>query len=580
MSTGGTFIIQTNDGKQDDMMMAPRFLNSRLDKIQRLRAQDPTVDDPTPSLVDIEKTHHIFMNAHFKPFVSMAYEYQVVNTTQVQLGGNVQFSLPLYGDYIHDITVHLTLDAVSSTNTGSGNRLLRYCDYPGERILKTVQFTVNGNDLDKYESETYPFYREFQLKPGKKSGYDRMMGQQTKIEATRNTSTGRGSGVQEKISVVNGHQTPKASQQALDLWVPLLFWFCLDSRLSLISVAIPYGQRFINLQLANANELLQHLGVAAQDDSPGTNPVPVPNVSKCELYVNNIFCTPEIHAIIVKRIGFNLIRVFRYQKIVKNVPSDRILMSSFKWPIETIYCGARPLANFDVTSTKMLDSWHMFGVNTAVTAQSGAADTNQLLLGALANNPAQAADYTAAFTRMDGQTTGLDFAVALGVPGATVLSVTQINTVLSRAGYTPLSGTFANPAAPLNIEVRAALPRGSVLSYNTCAPNIDTLEVEAHGVQLYKAYPVKLYNSYLPFHFGDTDIQTPSDCGKFMIPFNLYPGTYQPSGHVNVSRAREFYLNYVSTTISQNSQAELFFIGIAINFLLISDGAAVLRYST
>jgi hypothetical protein len=28
------------------------------------------------------------------------------------------------------------------------------------------------------------------------------------------------------------------------------------------------------------------------------------------------------------------------------------------------------------------------------------------------------------------------------------------------------------------------------------------------------------------------------------IPFCLYPNDYQPSGHINVSRAREFYLNY------------------------------------
>jgi hypothetical protein len=57
-----------------------------------------------------------------------------------------------------------------------------------------------------------------------------------------------------------------------------------------------------------------------------------------------------------------------------------------------------------------------------------------------------------------------------------------------------------------------------------------------------------------------------------MLNFCLYPGTYQPSGHLNVSRARELYLEYVSSYVSQASPADLLVLGRAINFLLISDG--------
>ncbi len=34
------------------------------------------VPDPTPTLVELEKTHILFVNAHFKPFAAIAYEYQ------------------------------------------------------------------------------------------------------------------------------------------------------------------------------------------------------------------------------------------------------------------------------------------------------------------------------------------------------------------------------------------------------------------------------------------------------------------------------------------------------------------------
>ena len=42
----------------------------------------------------------------------------------------------------------------------------------------------------------------------------------------------------------------------MELFVPLLFWYNKDVRLAVPSVAIPYGQRFINIELAQAYELV------------------------------------------------------------------------------------------------------------------------------------------------------------------------------------------------------------------------------------------------------------------------------------------------------------------------------------
>jgi len=111
------------------------------------------------------------------------------------------------------------------------------------------------------------------------------------------SGAGRGAGVREQIQINDGPQTPKVVQPAIDLWVPLLFWFNQDPRLSIPSVSIPYGQRFIDVTLANANQILQHVGYTAGDDAPGNNPPPVPNVQVCELYINNIFVNPEIKVV-------------------------------------------------------------------------------------------------------------------------------------------------------------------------------------------------------------------------------------------------------------------------------------------
>jgi hypothetical protein len=71
MATGGIFQLITNDGKQDRMLMATALLNKRLLEIERMRSQNPQIKDPTPTLVDIERTHILFMNAHFNVLVNL-----------------------------------------------------------------------------------------------------------------------------------------------------------------------------------------------------------------------------------------------------------------------------------------------------------------------------------------------------------------------------------------------------------------------------------------------------------------------------------------------------------------------------
>jgi hypothetical protein len=109
---------------------------------------------------------------------------------------------------------------------------------------------------------------------------------------------------------------------------------------------------------------------------------------------------------------------------------------------------------------------------------------------------------------------------------------------------------------------------------------VDDVTIVAHGINIYDKFPTKFYNAYTSYHYGGPNINTPQDSGLVFVPFALYPGTYQPSGHINVSRAREFYLNYDSSVISSATPGTLVVIASAINFLLISDGSAVLRYST
>jgi hypothetical protein len=110
---------------------------------------------------------------------------------------------------------------------------------------------------------------------------------------------------------------------------------------------------------------------------------------------------------------------------------------------------------------------------------------------------------------------------------------------------------------------------------------LDKLQLQAHGVDVYKETNAAFFNAYTTYHYGGPNINAPADVGSLFVPFCLYPGTYQPSGHINVSRAREIYLKYTSNYFGANAvSGMLVVLASAINFLLISDGSAVLRYST
>ena len=119
---------------------------------------------------------------------------------------------------------------------------------------------------------------------------------------------------------------------------------------------------------------------------------------------------------------------------------------------------------------------------------------------------------------------------------------------------------------------------GYILS--TQEGHVGKLSITAHGVPLYNNLPSKFFNTYVPFLYGGWNVVTPTDPGLYMITFNLYPGTYQPSGHINVSRAREFYIAYDSSYVGSSTTADLVVNAVAINFLLVSDGSATLRYAT
>jgi hypothetical protein len=636
MATGAVFTIITNDGKQERILNATAHLHDRLATIQRLKLEQnmamygPLAFDDIrnlPTLVDIEKTHVLFTNAHFKPFAAIGLEYSKVACTSgvATLGSTLTFSIPQFGDFFHDISFHcvlqqptLTVDNGVSTSDAPA---MRWCSWPGERLLKSVSQEVNNNPLDKYSNLATVSHREYRVAPNKRLAWMRCVGQQEETVATLRQPDWVGSGsaaVSHQLSsrVTTGPQTPSSQKTGtLELIVPLLFWYNKDIRLAVPSIALPFGQRFINIDLAPQNELV---GLVPRGTGTWSNPngsLGAVTVTKAELYINNIFMNPEIHKIYIQRVGFSLIRVHREQTFTADKSTDQLLCQNLKWPIEYMFVGCKVKDYYAPTSNALmqqnLDSWDKYGaytwnqhkttgynspskqlaLNSSATALSIESDDGVITLSGAG------ATFVGLFPRDFPTETGVTGASnGVGGPGQTrTLQTVPANTVLEIAGTRyKVTANVANGATTATVfpkppaDVTAVNPStvfwvtddGQEWQSKSWRTTLDSISLVAHGVDIFKEFPSGFYNAYLPYHYGGPNLNAPTDVGSLFVTFCLYPGTYQPSGHINLSRAREFYIKYSSSVISNTVPGYFVIIASAINFLLITDGSAILRYST
>ncbi len=654
MSSGAVFQIIANEGRTDRLLLATSLLNQRIKDIQCARSRAGKADC-WPTLVDIERTHVLFTNAHFKPYVAMAYEYRKVKVQNGNpaFGTSVTFSIPQIGDFFFDMVIRAAMSKASCpaqqtpaqlaaadpaghpqygdvkpvfhANTAAGgtsifyrlvdyagsllatggdgtttaktcaagkdrplglggvldasySNLVHLCEFPGNRLFKEVKFEVNESVLDKYDDTCSMMVQKYCVPPNKKVGYYKMHGQELPTEcwsapspsiSLRNSEDGfqilpanRPSILNAPTDVanpyavfptsarylrqvLNGPQTPKVEQPALELLHKLHFWFNNDVRLAIPSVSIPYGQRYITASIApkeqiyyeypgcyveqlitstavnNAGELTAGNSVAKYFPymNPSTSGVDV-SITDLELYINNIFVNPEVHDIYIRRIGFSLIRVHLYTSLTTtDADNGEKMLNQLKWPVEYIMCGIRPKWNISASNSYAWRDWHRL-------------------------------------TKVD---TGVMYNQRVTVPYVTTTAGGQgeVDAVYELAKHPMVDDKFV-------VEV----------------PTVSTLKVVAHGVTLYDEYNTSFHNVYLPYHYGGANLNTPEDSGVFFINFCLYPGTYQPSGHFNISRAREFSLQWKTPYVTSAHPGDLIVVASAINFLLISDGSAVLRFST
>ncbi len=143
----------------------PDLIQQVLEQILALQNQiDVLQQQPAePTINDIKETHAFFLTETFKPIVSVGHWYSKINNNiQPLLGGGLKLKLPIYGDVFTDMVLSIRLASFSATN---GTNKVKYCDFPGHKILREVRFISNDILIDSYGSEEINFHYDFRIPP-------------------------------------------------------------------------------------------------------------------------------------------------------------------------------------------------------------------------------------------------------------------------------------------------------------------------------------------------------------------------------------------------------------------------------
>lgn len=468
---------------------------------------------------DIARTHNIPVRATYRPHVAVVAEY-----TKVGMFGGTGFLIDK--ETTIDFTLPATGDYISDVvfhveffNVGSQNPIPGTTPYIALCALPGVRLFQHVT----FESE--------------KTLVDDYTAQDynlwSKFFVDNSTSTGWRRSVGQQVPVLSsvfnpqgftqymwyaaGLQTPKYYQGNVEMFVPANFAWCVDPGCALASELVSASSRTISVRLAKLSDIF-----VAYDSTSGLQ-VPLP----------------------FSRIGMNV-----------TMYVDELRVPPFVYDILQRRQPGQP-----GTSAQMMRV-HRRQVAT-VTSPSGQVKLDQLkypgeflLIGARSPSNDNSPSYWPLMGAPFASTASTDLLMVIGVWNTVTSSIDLIGKVATE------NSTLVPVVTKLGLTTKA-------------------------GIRLFPFTADQFYNAYLPLRYV-TGVQpsnaatiAPVDRGAYIVPFSVYPGNMQPSGHFPFSATNgEVYLDYEAPAASPANPVEFLIVMSAINFLVRYGDSLQLLYST
>jgi hypothetical protein len=143
-------------------------------------------------------------------------------------------------DLIHDTYLVYDLPALYTNN----NIPVGWVEEVGTHIIQEISIRLDGNQLDCQRGDFMKIYSDLIMNGSKKFQWLRCVGSQSFM---LNSGQNLSDDITQQTIAINAKR----------LYIPLLFWFCLNSGLSIPLVALQYNELYIDCNYAPLNELIR-----------------------------------------------------------------------------------------------------------------------------------------------------------------------------------------------------------------------------------------------------------------------------------------------------------------------------------
>jgi hypothetical protein len=323
----GKYILQSNTGRQDKILINRKLLAERISNIRRAKCKQRKL----PALGDILPSHETFIYAHYRPIIPIAYEYELIDPfSTTGFGGELNFQLTQIADLWMDMAIYIRVrgaNCISAVDKCFHSPLLAH------RMIKKVTLRTSSSIIDEYTGDALTKFYNYNLKAGKRPKWRECVGQETPREAYFKQELS--DEYREVKMIADGLQTPKNDHGEFELWIPLIFWFNTSPENALPYVLLEHGQTFITVELNDGNTFSQ--GV----DLGGGGLINQPQLLEAKLLINHLHVTESVRKILRTNTKRRICRLHRIieKPIVGN--SGRIRIDSVKYPIESMYFGIK-----------------------------------------------------------------------------------------------------------------------------------------------------------------------------------------------------------------------------------------------
>ena len=161
-------------------------------------------------------------------------------------GNRVTCQISRNGDLLHKMYVEVELEKLYNRDNITDiltEKLDRYVNFIGHRLLKSVEVEIGGQKIDKQYSHWMYIWNELSLPIGKMNGYQEMIGADSDMTSFKDNK----------------------------IYIPLEFWFCRNIGLALPLIALQYHEVKINIEIETFDNCSYNGTAYVRNTSVSTN---------------------------------------------------------------------------------------------------------------------------------------------------------------------------------------------------------------------------------------------------------------------------------------------------------------------